>query len=372
MRLLDSSWVGVWVRVRWLCASALLISVGFSVPVSAQDPQLRFGSDVPREVEQIYERGLKWLAANQTAEGSWDGGDNGPGVTGMCVMAFLASGEDPNFGPYREPIRRAVRSIIRSQSGETGFFATNMGHGSMYHHGFACLALSEVYGVLDESTLWAGTESGGGAAGAVAEQGQRRSVGQALDLAVRASVTSQKNNPFHAWRYSPDATDADTSVSGAVLMGLLAARNAGIRVPDEAVDQAIDYFRSMTTNRGEVGYSGIGGGGTANIKAISTLVYAISRRKDLKEYQAVLGRITADLEHQEYSYPEYYRYYMAQALFQGDFDSWQKWNRRTAKELKELQGEDGSFESNHGSAYGTAMSLLAMALNYRFLPIYER
>ena len=128
----------------------------------------------------------------------------------------------------------------------------------------------------------------------------------------------------------------------------------------------------MTTNRGEVGYSGIGGGGTANIKAISTLVYAISRRKDLKEYQAVLGRITADLEHQEYSYPEYYRYYMAQALFQGDFDSWQKWNRRTAKELKEQQGEDGSFESNHGSAYGTAMSLLAMALNYRFLPIYER
>lgn len=143
-------------------------------------------------------------------------------------------------------------------------------------------------------------------------------------------------------------------------------------MPDEAVDQAIDYFRSMTTNRGEVGYSGIGGGGTANIKAISTLVYAISRRKDLKEYQAVLGRITADLEHQEYSYPEYYRYYMAQALFQGDFDSWQKWNRRTAKELRELQGEDGSFESNHGSAYGTAMSLLAMALNYRFLPIYER
>lgn len=364
---------GVFARLRWQPLTwAVLLSAACVAPALAQDPQLRFGSDVPREVEQIYERGLKWLAANQSAEGGWDGGDNGPGVTGMCVMAFLASGEDPNFGPYREHIRRAVRSIILSQSGETGFYAVNMGHGSMYHHGFACLAMSEVYGVLDESTLWTAADSAAAAAGPAGVQGQRRSVGQSLELAVRAAVTSQKNNPFHAWRYSPDATDADTSVSGAVLMGLLAARNAGIRVPDEAVDQAIDYFRSMTTNRGEVGYSGIGGGGTANIKAISTLVYAISRRKDLKEYQAVLGRITADLEHQEYSYPEYYRYYMAQALFQGDFDSWQKWNRRTAKELKEQQGEDGSFESNHGSAYGTAMSLLAMALNYRFLPIYER
>jgi hypothetical protein len=358
--------------IDWRCLSVLavlsLCSVPFQASVSAQDPQLRFGSDVPREVEQVYERGLKWLSANQTADGTWSGGDSGPGVTGMCVMAFLASGEDPNFGPYREHIRRAVRSIIQSQSAETGFYATSMGHGSMYHHGFACLAMSEVYGVLDESTLWSGAESAGVQGGA----GDRRSVGQSLDLAVRASVTSQKSNPFHAWRYSPEATDADTSVSGAVLMGLLAARNAGIRVPDEAVDQAIDYFRSMTTNRGEVGYSGIGGGGSANLKAISALVYSISRRKDLQEYQSVLGRITADLEHQEYSYPEYFRYYMAQALFQGDFESWQKWNRRTAKELKEQQGEDGSFESNHGPVYGTAMSLLAMALNYRFLPIYER
>jgi hypothetical protein len=330
--------------------------------VRAQDPQLRFGSDVPREVEQIYEKGLKWLAENQSSSGNWDTGDAGPGVAGMCVMAFLASGEDPNFGPYRDHIRAAVRSMILSQSAETGFFASNMGHGSMYHHGFACLGMAEVYGVLDEETLW----------DASVEVKDRRTIGQSLELAVRASVTSQKNNEWNAWRYSPEATDADTSVSGAVLMGLLAARNAGIRVPDESVDKALEYFRSMTTNRGEVGYSGIGGGGSANLKAIAALVYSIGRRKDLKEYQAVLGQLTVNLEHQEYSYPEYFRYYTAQALFQGDFEAWQKWNRRTAKELKELQEDDGSFQSQHGAAYGTAMSLLAMALNYRFLPIYER
>lgn len=331
-------------------------------PLSAQDPQLRFGGEIPADVELIYERGLQWLVANQAADGSWTDGDNGPGVTGMCVMAFLAAGDDPNFGPYSDSIRRAVRNMISGQGAETGFFGGQSGHSSMYHHGFAMLALSEVYGVLDEETLWT-TDT---------PAGQRRSIGRSLELAVQGAVTSQQNNEFNAWRYGPEATDADTSVSGAVLMGLLAARNAGIKVPDEAIDKALNYFKSMTTNRGEVGYSGIGGGGSQNLKAIAALVYAIGKRKDILQYNAVLGQLTVNLEHEEYSYPEYFRYYAAQALFQGDFDAWEKWNRVTVRRLRDSQNDDGSFDSDHGRAYATSMSLLAMALNYRFLPIYER
>ena len=60
---------------------------------------------------------------------------------------------------------------------------------------------------------------------------------------------------------------------------------------------------------------------------------------------------------------------MAQALFQGDFDAWEKWNRVNTEILQDDQREDGSIG---GSTYSTAMSLLSMALNYRFLPIYER
>ena len=63
---------------------------------------------------------------------------------------------------------------------------------------------------------------------------------------------------------------------------------------------------------------------------------------------------------------------MAQALFQGDFEAWTKWNTKTIRQLKDMQNDDGSFRSSHGPVYGTAMSLLALASNYRFLPIYER
>ena len=56
-----------------------------------------------------------------------------------------------------------------------------------------------------------------------------RTIGQALELAVRGAVTSQKKNPLGAWRYSPDVRDADTSVSGAVFVGLLGGPERGHR-----------------------------------------------------------------------------------------------------------------------------------------------
>ncbi|MDH3582694.1 MAG: squalene--hopene cyclase [Phycisphaerae bacterium] len=313
----------------------------------------------------IYERGLRFLVESQQDDGSWStsgdryAGKGSTGVTGLCVMAFLASGEDPNFGRYSSNVRRGVRQIMLAQDLKTGYLP-----GSMYHHGFAMLGLSEAYGMVDDSALWGGSEP----------KEHRRTIGQALDLAVRCAVTAQKNNQFGGWRYSPKDSSADTSVSGAVLVGLLAARNAGIEVPDKTVDKALAYFRSNTSKEGVVAYSGgLGGfGASMNRSAIATLVFAIGKKKDWEEYGAARDYITARLEHRERSYPQYFRYYMAQALFQGDYDAWRRWNRETIRLLKNAQLENGSFASQRGIAYGTSMSLLALALNYRFLPIYER
>ena len=330
----------------------------------AQAPSNRFGEVVPRDVREIYDRGLQYLVSSQNEAGDWkNGGEQGPGVTGLCLMVFLASGEDPNFGLYSNNVRRALRSIISGQDGSTGFYAGRGGHGSMYNHGFAMLAMAEAYGAVDDRTLWPDGEK------------NKRSIGQSLELGVRAAITSQKKNSFGGWRYSPDATDADTSVSGAVLVGLLAARNAGIEVPDEAIDRAVNYFTKMTSPSGQVGYSGGFGGFDESIPRISiaTLIYAVSRRKDLTQFKATLGYLTQRLENTSQDhYAEYGRYYQAQALFQGDVDAWEKWNKLLVRQLKQAQGSDGSIQGQFGAAIGTSMSCLALALNYRFLPIYER
>jgi phage gp46-like protein len=222
------------------------------------------------------------------------------------------------------------------------------------------LALAEAYGAVDERNLWGDSKGG-------------RSVGQALELAVRAALTSQKTNPNGAWRYQPTARDADTSVSGAVIIGLLAARNAGIEVPDEALDKAIAYFRSMTSRSGDVLYSGLGALGDSMARSsIATLTYAVARRKDLNEFKLTLNYLKQRIEEPAGTYLEYVRYYEAQALFQGDLESWEKWNKLLIRQLKESQMPDGSIRGRFGPTISTSLSLLSLALNYRFLPIYER
>jgi hypothetical protein len=353
--------------------NGLLLLVGFLglfTQVTDARAQAKIGRDgnavqgqtVPRDVREIYDRGLLWLENTQDESGGWSksGGMSGGGVSGLALMAFLASGEDPNFGKYSIPVRKSIQSIIRGQNPNTGYLGD-----SMYQHGFATLALAEAYGAVDERNFWP----------ADADIKRTRSIGQALELAIRTSVTSQDKNTYGGWRYSPDASDSDTSVAGAILMSLLAARNAGIEVPDKNIDRAIKYFTGMTSSSGQVAYAG-GMGGFDNSPArvsIATLVYAIAGRKDLKEFKATSSFLkSSDSNEVNDHYGEYTAYYKAQALFQTDLPTWEKWNKNLILELKKKQKSDGHFDGNFGPAVATSMNLLALALNFRFLPIYER
>ena len=97
--------------IACVLAVSLVAAIGRSA--SAQPPGGHTGEVVPRDVREMYERGLKYLAQTQREEGSWTNtGMGGPGTVGMALMVFLASGEDPNFGLYSVNVRRALRNII--------------------------------------------------------------------------------------------------------------------------------------------------------------------------------------------------------------------------------------------------------------------
>ena len=318
--------------------------------------ELREGVGVPESVEKIYEKGLGYLVKSQNENGSWGQSSDGPAVTGLAVMAFLSSGEDPNFGKYSQPIRRGLRYVIRKQQ-NNGFIP-----GTMYVHGFTMLSLAEAYGAVDDELLWQG------------EARKGKTIGESLERAVRFAVTTQQKNRFKAWRYMPQSDDADTSVAGAVLMGLLAARNAGISVPDKSIDDALNYFKSMTVRNGVVVYSGMGSMSSDARSCIGCLVYAIGKRKDWVQYKRTrkfVEQLANGGSASQWGF--YQRYYHAQALFQSNYDAWKKWNEETIRRLRNVQRADGQIPgSDHGADYATSMSLLALALNYRFLPIYER
>jgi hypothetical protein len=352
-----------------------LVLLFLAAAAHAEGPLVKYGDPVPRDVREIYDAGLRHLLKTQDSSGAWKSQHGIPAPTGMGLMVLLASGEDPNFGPYRQPIRRALRVLLNEQDGAVGYIGGEGGRPSMYHHGFAMLALAEAYGVVDDRSLW--TE-----AGATAGKGRGRSIGMALELAVRAAVTANKKNPTGGWHYGPDMPSADTSVSGAVLMGLLAARNAGIEVPDETIDRAIKYYTSMTGGDGKVGYSGGAGSGTEATTSIGVLVFSIARQQALPQYK----QAAAYLEQASRGSPaaatraagprgngsSYEHYYRAQALFQCNVRAWEEWNNGFVKTLKATQAKDGSFSNSYGPEVDTPLTLLALAVNYKFLPVYER
>lgn len=304
----------------------------------------RTDDSIPPQVEYLYVRALDFLKRIQKENGTFDGtyGDD-PAASAFCLMAVLAHGEDPVSGPYADMAKRSLDFILSCQNAETGMIGD-----AMYSHGFSTLALAEAYGSLPDNRL-----------------------GPALQKAVDLSLKAQRSNPFRAWRYNPDSTDADTSVTGCILVSLYAAANAGIEVPGKALDQGLKYMATCRNAKGIYGYTTPGEGSVA-ISAIGLLTQALDKRHDEPSFQTTLAFLKTKLQTREDSYPFYMEYYMAQALFHADEELWKTWNRRNFRLLAASQAPDGSWSAMRSPGYSTAFALLSLAVNYRFLPIYEK
>ena len=330
-----------WKTILFAGAAGCLV---LSETVSSQSLPGRVDDSIPSQAELIYERGLQFLAKSQNEKGSWnDGVGSEPGVVGLCVASFLAHGEDPNNGPYSKNIRRGIDFILSQQKKENGYIGT-----SMYNHAFATKALAESYGVLDDPRI-----------------------APALKKAVELIVSSQKGNRFGGWRYMPESRDADTTVTGCQMVTLFAARNAGVPVPDATIKKGLDYLALNRAADGSYGYTS-SSGGKATLTAIGSLCLSLAKEKDSAGYQASLNYLKTNIDYRDRYYPYYFEYYMSQALFHADEATWKEWNVRNIRYLGTIQAPDGSFPGNQGGSFSTAGALLSLALNYRFLPIYEK
>lgn len=346
--------------------SVLLLLVCCGPATAQDDVEFRIGARIPMELEPLFARGANFLVESQNDDGSWKAqssfGSNGTGVCSLCVLALLSTGQDPNFGKYAPTIRRGLTYLIGKQHRKSGMMG-----GNAYDFGFTMLALAEAYGAVDDDLILDRQVAG------------QRTIGEALELCVKAASSMRHKSELvgHAWNSTAGSGGIpDTSVAGSVLVGLLAARNAGIEVPDDVIERSMKYFRKMTNKSGTVGYFQTRANDYGNSVArssITALVLAIGRRRKWPEFASTRKFLVSNLEQRYDTHPLYGDYYQAQALFQVDYKAWQSWNRERIRRTVLLANEDGSIaRSPIGAPYATAMSMLTLALNYRFLPIYER
>lgn len=331
------------------------------------------------------DRGLRWLKTQQMSSGAWTGlvghkqGDNYSvlgqsilpegqrkrgeghiGVTAICGMAFLAGGNLPDRGEYKNVVRLAENFVVE-HSQKSGLLSS--AGTRMYSHAFATLFLAEVYGMAAN---------------------ERTKV--TLEAAVNMIVDSQNQNG--GWRYNAFDRNTDLSVTVCQLQALRASRNIGIRVPTGTISKAMKYVMASRVRNGRdqgLFYYKIYGRGayqkpreySINAAALTALASAGVHDDDLCDPVLTFLEREYDSLHDYYGNHFYYwygNYYAAQGFYQFGGPRLRAFYARMAKDLLRSQASDGRWRNRvgPGDQMGAAMACILLQMPKQYLPIFQR
>lgn len=310
---------------------------------------------VTPETDQAIERGLAWLAKSQNADGSFgSGGYRGNiAVTSLAGLAFMGNGSSPGRGPYGAQIDKALVYVMNCTA-PSGFISVpNAGtHGPMYSHGFGALFLAEAYGMS-----------------------RRPELREKLTNAIRLIIDTQ--NGEGGWRYQPVRADADISVTICQINALRAARNAGIFVPKETVDNCIRYVKLTQNADGGFRYMSQPGASAFPRSAAGVVALYSASVYEAKEVERAVDYLKQFMPEikfgQRFSHYFYGHYYAAQAMWIRGGADWNTWYPAIRDELVRRQTKPSGFwPDSICPEYGTAMALIILQMPNNYLPIFQR
>ena len=97
------------------------------------------------------------------------------------------------------------------------------------------------------------------------------------------------------------------------------------------------------------------------------------KKTDTESYSKSLEYLQRNAKYGDQGHKFYSLYYTAQAMFRANLEMWTQWNERNVKVLLETQqGRRFLERQSPRTVFSTYSALLSMALNYRYLPIYEK
>jgi len=310
-----------------------------------------------KESEGAVLAALRWLRDHQESDGSWRCSRNSPATSGLALLAFLAHGETADSKDFGDAVGRGLGFLVRSI--DTNGIVPGK---NMYAQAIVTLALCEGYALTQSPALRVPAE-------------------RAAQVLI-AAQNAPKSSPQHTggWRYSPTSADADTSVSGWVIMALQAAAHAGITVPSDTFTKATAYLWRMQGKDG-FGYSAPGDApGTTAIATFCLQFLGHAGDARLKGALDLLKRQKVSWEESTGSFVLYGWYYTTLAMFQGGGSHWESWNKQIAHTLLAAQAADGSWPPpprSGGEAaftgtptYSTALGAMILETYYRYQPQY--
>lgn len=328
-------------------------------------PASLFAAEADPRVEGAVAHGLEYLARTQSKQGYWtaNGNQYRVAMTALAGNAMLCEGSTTTRGKYAPNLRAAVDFLVSCVQ-DNGLIGFHDDYHYTYGHGFSMLFLSQVYGEEEDADR---------------REELKRILVKAVEFTKNAQTTSG------GWGYvsAKDGGDFDEgSTCVTQVQGLRACRNAGIPVPKEVVDRAVEYIRNCMTPEGGVQYSIRGGGARPAITGAAIACLFNAGEQDEPMADKLLGYC------QEHIWPgdaagsnffghwHYAHYYYAQVMYRSRED-WPKYYEFIREEIisKQTRGgeNDGCWnDSNIGPVYATSINTTILQLENGFLPIYQR
>ncbi len=364
-------------RILTLIVCAIFVDSFSASCATAQD---KVASDSPTgesgdSVDGTVQRAIKFLMSKQRADGAIVEHQNETTMTSLAIMAMASAGATASENSMRgESMRKALSFVLAGDRQDKDGYYGNRDGSRMYGHGITTLMLTEMLGM-----------------GADAEQDALiyQRCQKAINLILSAQRQPKRVQDRGGWRYTPNSNDSDLSVSVWQLMALRSAKNDGLDVPAEAIDQAVAYLKRSYTTRLDSKGTPIGGpAGFSYIPDQNNPTYTMTAAGLLAmqvcgEYESPLVSGAADwlMSHPPQWNERFFfygTYYYAQGMYQRGGEHAATADRQVRQLLLDRQQPDGSWtapsgeEGGAGKIYSTSLAVLSLSVKYHYLPIYQK
>jgi hypothetical protein len=329
----------------------------------------------PDKVDAAVARAVKWLVSVQDKAGVIsDNHPNQTAMTSLAIMAMAATGHQPtDETPEGQAMKKALAFVLGPDRQDPQGYLGGKDGARMYGHGIATLMLCEMLGMGVDAQM---------------DQRIRECAKKAVDLILRSQSIKKDARSQGGWRYMPDSSDSDLSVTVWQVMALRSARNAGLEVPKEAIDKAVEYIKRCYKSKRD------GQGKPEDLKSACAYEpgqhpeYAMASAGLLSlqvcgAYDSPEVKGSADFLREkkvEYGGEWYFygTYYYAQGMFQRGGEHATHARKVVEEAVLPKQDPQGWWLGVHGQergagkVYCTAMASLSLAVKYHYLPIYQR
>lgn len=352
-------------------AATILVAIGAAAGRAQEPPR----AAVPDKVDAAMAKAVKWMVSVQDKEGAIsDHHPNQTAMTSLAILSTAAAGHQPtDETPEGQAMKKALAFVLRPDRQEPQGYLGGKDGSRMYGHGIATLMLCEMLGMGVDAQM---------------DQQIRDRAKKAVDMILRSQSLKKDARSAGGWRYMPDSPDSDLSVTVWQVMSLRSAKNAGLDVPKEAIDKAIEYIKRCYKTKRD------GQGKPEDLKSACAYEpgqhpeYAMAAAGLLSlqvcgAYDSLEVKGSADwLREKKVDYgSEWYfygTYYYAQGMFQRGGEHATHARKVVEEAVLPKQDPQGWWLGVHGQergagkVYCTAMASLSLAVKYHYLPIYQR